>query len=1527
MVKPNVADNIAALKALTATRATGKPTDEQLDAMRLWRGWGALPKVFDRTTDTDLARELRDLLGDNWAAARRTVLNAHYTDPKLVELLWSAAHRAGITGGHVLEIGCGRGDIIDGAPYGDWVFHGIELDPTTAAICQYTHPDADIVTAGIERVDITHGSYDLVIGNVPFSTIAPVAPDNPHRYPLHDYCITRALDAVRPGGIVALITSRYTLDKRDDTARCRWAAVADMIAVWRLTDTAHKEYAGTSVVTDILVFQRRLPDAQPCSIDFCGTATVNATANTAKWGAEPAAVNVTVNTAFAGDNPAGFMFGTIRPGGMYSADDFTVTRPHWQPITRNGRELRGDPDIFAAAIAEIPRVATERTPADPHPTVTHRRARHQTPVIGDTPEGLTGESAALYEIGAAATAVLTAERDGDYTRADSLRSVLAARYRDYVTVHGRIRRPRRGAAKAAWAALMDHNVWPIVGALENRDSDTGDISEAALLTRPVIQSPPVKHRAETALEAVAVSVAETGGIRVPRIAELLDLSEPDAVRACDGLIFFDPDTERWEPAPVYLSGNIRQKLVTARIAADNAPERFDSNIAALEAVAPPWVPIGDIHLTLANPLVTPHIADMFISGLGYTAIVTHVAGKWSATQGTPGYQGRGWQDYNPDGTGFMVVLRNALNGTTPIVKDQVTGEINQSATDAAADAVDRLNDRFAQWVISTPELTERFEHDHNTRFNAHRTADFCGYYPNRVVGMASDFVLRDYQTAAVAAAVLTSGAALIGHPVGAGKTAVAAATVMEWLRIGRASRAMIVVPNALLEDFAIEWKHIFPMATILVGGSETSKRTRGQILADIASGAYPVTIIARSMFERLPSSHAAVQAWIDDETAGLRAALETAQQDGNKGTVKRVEKAIAALEARLERAVAADNKDGVIPFDLLGIDALVVDEMHGWKRLPITSTMPDMSDRGSQRAVDLAVKLHTMRARAGRSGPAVLGLTGTYVTNRVSEIWTTMRFLAPDVLESAGTDQFDAWAAVHAETVTTMEMNPTGSGWRQKARVARYQNMPELMGQVVSFASLMSAEELDIQRPDRETVIVTSEATPELAGFVEQLVERAEACTGRRTVEELKDDNMLKVVNDGRLAALDPRLVGVDTPGRKICDAADRIAAVWAQHRHNTYVTRDGEPSPNRGALQIVFCSLGIHTEPFSVWTELRQQLAGRGIPESRIRDSNEMTSPAKRAKLLADCRNGHVDVLIGSYERVGIGVNIQDRVIAIHELNPEWRPDIHIQGEGRGERYGNQNPRITVYRYVTEGSFDVYMWATLERKMRFVAQVASGNVLSRELPELDAEIFSFAQAKAAATGDPRHVELADADNELRKLRRLARVHDSEGRRRRLDADRFDFQADQWEQDADRFDTVLADTPTLGTVLRLDGEQLTYRQIANRLDGGPHRRHLTAGGAQFDISRRWGDAPWRIDHNYRLMFAGTPQKVMAEFADFVADPAGHVTAVRARAARLRAAAVAERDQPLFGHSERLAVLESTVARLTSELGATATATL
>lgn len=1519
MSKPNVADNIAALRALIAARATGKPTDEQVDAMRLWRGWGALPHVFDRANDSDSARELRDLLGDNWAAARRTVLNAHYTDPGLVTLLWNAATRAGITGGHVLEIGCGRGDIFDGAPYGDWTFHGIELDPTTAAICQFTHPDADIITGGIERVDVTHGGYDLVIGNVPFSSVAPAPADNPKRFALHDYCITRALDAVRPGGIVALITSRYSLDKKNTTAREQWASTADLLAAWRLSDDAHKEYAGTSVVTDVLVFRRRLPGAVSNTVEFIDTVEQPVFQTTRSgYDPQPTGQSVSLNQVFAGDAPDGFMFGTIELGGMYSADDFTVTRPHWKPIIRDGYTLRNEREIFEHAVAEIPRVATARTAADPFPSMTIRRDRHRPPVPGDTPDGLSPEAVALYEIGVTATSVLSAERDGEYETAAQRRIVLSAEYEAYVAEYGRIRRPRRGAAKTAWAELMDHNVWPIVGSLENRDSDTGDITEAALLSRPVISSPPKPEHAASPLEAVAVSVAETGTIVLDRIAELLGLSTADAIVACAGRIFYNPETEEWEPAPVYLSGNIRQKLLTATIAAENDP-RFAANVTALEEVAPPWVPIADIHLTLANPLVTPTILSKFLHDLGYAATLDHIAGKWSVTQGAASYYGygRGWQDYNPDGSGFMVVLRNALNGTKPVVKDQ-DGRVMVALTDAAVDAVDRLNDRFAQWVISDPELTNRFEHDHNTRFNAHRTADFTGYYPDRVVGMASDFTLRDYQVSAIALSVLTPGAGLIGHPVGAGKTAVAAAVVMEWLRIGRANRAMIVVPNALLEDFVIEWKHIFPLATILVGGIETSKRTRGQLFADIASGAYPITIIPRSMFERLPSSTDAVQAWIDDETAALRAALETAQQNNNKAVVKRVEKAIASLEARLERAAAVDNKDGIVPFDLLGIDALVIDEMHGWKRLPISSSLPGMSDTGSQRAVDLAVKLHTMRGLARRSGPAVLGLTGTYVTNRVSEIWTTMRYLAPDVLESAGTAQFDDWAAVHAETVTAMEMNPTGSGWREKSRIAMYKNMPELMGQVVSFASLMSSEELDIERPDRETIVITSDSTPELAEFVEDLVRRAEECTGRRTAQQLSEDNMLKVVNDGRLAALDPRLVGIDAPGNKLIDAADNIAQVWAANAANTYLTRDGEPSPNPGALQIVFCSLGIHTE-FSAWTELRALLVARGVPAARIRDSNEMTSPTKRAKLLADCRNGKVDVLIGSYERVGIGVNIQDRVIAIHEINPEWRPDIHIQGEGRGERFGNQNPKITVYRYVTAGSFDVYMWATLERKMRFVAQVASGNVLTRDLPELDAEIFSFAQAKAAATGDHRHVELADADNELRKLLRLARVYDSEGKRRRLDADRFDFQAAEYDKTADRFENIIADTPHTNATLRLDGEVLTYRQIANRLEGGKHRK-ITAGGSEFELRHRWGDEPWEIWHDFRLMFRGTPASLMAQFNDYVQDPAAHAAGLRKRAVRLRSAAAAERDQPPFTHSGRIAELDATVTLLMADLG-------
>ena len=1520
---PSLTDNLAALRALTAARSTGKATDEQIDAMRGWRGWGALPKVFDRANNGNAeVRELKALLGDQWGAARRTVLNAHYTAPNLVELLWGAADRAGIKGGYVLEIGCGRGDVIDGAPAaGDWTFHGVELDPTTAEICRWTHPGAEILAHPIEQTDITHGGYDLVIGNVPFSSVAPAASDNASRMPLHDYCITRALDAVRPGGIVALITSRYTLDKVDSAARERWAASADLIAAWRLTSDAHSGYAGTKVVTDVVVFRRRYADETPNSIDFVGLGDVPVL-SVPRYGyaSEPTGATVRMNTAFTGPRPAGFLFGRIDMGGMYSDADFTITRERWREVERNGYTLRDEAEIFAMAIAEVPRVAKPRTAADPIPSMTPRRPRHKVSLSGDTPAGMSTEGVAMYEIGVTATAVLTAERSGDLDSANTLRERLAAQYSDYVNEYGRIRRPRRGVSKAAWAELMDHNVWPIVGSLEHRDSDTGDITEAALLTRPVIAAPVTADSAASPLEAVGISIAEHGAVNIDRIASLLGLSAPEAVAACTGVIFFDPEARRYLPAPVYLSGNVRQKLVVAKLAAES-DSSYNANVAALEEVAPKWVPISDIHLTMASPILNQTVLASFLKSLGWGATVDYIANKWTVTQGSPAqFSGaRGYLDFNPTGVGIMLVLRSALNGVYPTVKD-TSGAVDVDATTAAADAIDRINERFAQWVIADPEMTELFETEHNTRFNAHRTADFSGVYPDRVVGMASDFHLRDYQSAAVAMSVLTPGASLIGQPVGAGKTAVAASTVMEWLRIGRVNRCMVVVPNALLEDFVIEWQRIFPLATILVGGVETSKRTRGQLYADIASGAYPITIVPQSMFERLPSSPDAVQAWIDDETAVLRASLEAAEQNGNqsKSTVKRIEKAIAQMEARLERAAAVDNKDGIVPFDLLGIDALVIDEIHGWKRLPISSSLPGMSDTGSQRAVDLAVKLHTMRATA-RHGLSVLGLTGTYVTNRVSEIWTMMRYLAPEVLDSAGTSQFDDWAAVHAETVTTMEMNPTGSGWRESSRIAMYKNMPELMGQVTSFANLMSAEELEIERPDTEIVVFTSPATSDLADFVVTLVERAEACTGRRTKEELAEDNMLKVVNDGRLAALDMRLVGYPSGGLKLPEVADKVAKVYAETATNKYLNRDGTESPNLGALQLVFCSLGVHTE-FSAWEDLTAQMVARGIPADRIRNSNEMTSSTKRAKLLADCRNGKVSVLLGTPGRIGLGVNIQDRIIAIHEVNPEWRPDIHIQLEGRGDRFGNQNPKLWIYRYVTAGSFDVYMWSTLERKMKFVAQVASGKVLSRDLPELDATIYSFAQAKAAATGDPRHLDLVDAENELSKLRRLSGIHAAEGRRRVINAGHIEYAAHEVASHAELLTRVHAANPRTAKELRVLGEVLTHRQIANRLDGGDIRE-FTAGGTVFKVRRKWGDSPFEVSVGYDMMFKGTARRVMADVAEFVQNPADYIAFQIRRASDLLAQAAAERDQPPFAHDARIAELAEFCDSMYSELSA------
>jgi N12 class adenine-specific DNA methylase len=874
--------------------------------------------------------------------------------------------------------------------------------------------------------------------------------------------------------------------------------------------------------------------------------------------------------------------------------------------------------------------------------------------------------------------------------------------------------------------------------------------------------------AETADEALAVCLEARGRVELEHIADLLGTTTGEARAALGELVYEDPAAGRLVAAAEYLSGNVRAKLELAQAAAAERPE-LAVNVSALRAALPPDLGIEDVQARLGAAWIDAETHQAFLREIlaDPGLLVEHPGGALWGVRGNH----RSIAATSEWGTERMPApaIAKAVLEQRPV---QVTDEpepgrrvINPVETAAAVEKAAALQERFGEWVWEDPARADRLLAEYNRRFNALVLRDYTAEGERLTLpGLARTFSPRPHQRAAVAR-MLNEPAVGLFHQVGAGKTAEMVIGCMELRRLGMAAKPAVVVPNHMLEQFAREWLQLYPQARLLAASSEDlAGEKRRAFVARVATNEWDAVLMTRSAFERLPVSPTVEAAYIQSQCEQLSAML-TAAKGGQGLTVKRLEKALlrgqAALERRLDGAI-----DPGISFEATGIDYLAIDELHDYKNLHTQSNIRDAAIDGSQRASDLHLKLDYLRGRHGQR--VICGATATPIANSVTEAHVMARYLRPDLLDQAGVLDFDAWAATFGQTVTEIEMAPTGGGnYRLQTRFARFQNVPEMLRLWHVFADVKTADDLQLPtpqlwpRPDGqrlpETVLI--KAAPEIRAYVAALGERAEAVRARQVAPE--EDNMLKISTDGRKAALDMRMV-TSRPSSTACKldvAGERIARIWSEHRDRLY--RDpasGEPSPVRGALQIVFCDLGTPRETWNAYDELRDQLVARGVPREQVRFIHEAKTDAEKARLFAAARAGHVAVLVGSTQRMGVGTNVQARCIALHHLDCPWRPADIEQREGRALRQGNQNPEIGILRYVVEGSFDAYSWQTVERKARFIAQIMRGRLDVREIEDIGDSALSFAEVKALASGDPLILDKAAADAEHTRLQRLQRA-------------------------------------------------------------------------------------------------------------------------------------------------------------------------
>ena len=1233
---------------------------------------------------------------------------------------------------------------------------GIEVDPLTATIAQKLYPNADIRSQGFEATVLPNESFDLAISNVPFGDYKLPDPQfNDRNLLIHDYFFAKAIEKVRPGGLVAFITSKGTLDKIDSSLREYLHARADLVGAIRLPNTAFKKNANTEVTTDIVFLRKRIDGEEPNGPDWLNLAEhVNREGEVFRIN-EYFATNphmmlgemASAGTMYRSNEAALVSDGrdlghALReataslPKGIYRAAQFAA-KPHTvEPITAPDDVKENAFAIHDGAIAI--RTGAALTPVENLPDETARRIR-----------GLIKVRAAVREV------LRTQLHDSNDEEITDARRHLNLTYDHFVSRFGPI---NESANRRAFRGDPD---LPLLCSLEDYNADTHRAAKAAIFNERTIQKPRRAAAAESAHDALIFSLNEKGRVDLLYIERLLGRPAEDFLRELKGLVFRNPETEQWETDDQYLSGDVRTKLVTAR-AAVARDVRFVENVTALEAVQPEDLTASEIDARLGAVWIPARDVEEFARSLlrndGVTVSHAAALGTWFV---------RG--DFNARGVvantaewgtmrySALELIQDALNLKTPTVYDRDrqkdTVVINAQETEAARDKLEKIKERFKAWIWEDDERRERLCRKYNDEFNSIRLRVFNGGHLT-LPSSSQLITLHAHQKNAVWR-IVQSDNTLLAHVVGAGKTYTMVAAGIELKRLGLATKPMFVVPNHMLAQFSSELLTLYPTANILVAGKEdfeASKRAR--LFSRIATGNWDAVIVTHASFEKIPVSLNTRRELIAAQIDEIESAIREERADRGTRLVKELERVKKRLTAKLEALSADHRKDNTLTFEELGIDRLFIDEAHKFKNLFYVTKMTRVAglpQTASERAFDLFLKVQHIQTR--NNGGGVVFATGTPISNTMAEMFTMQRYLQMETLRRNSLQHFDSWAGTFGETVTSMELSPDGSGYRLQSRFARFVNVPELMQQFRQVADVQTADMLKLPVPKLEQgrpVTISAPSSPELQRFVDQLVKRTEKIKSGRV--DPRDDNMLKITTEGRKAALDLRLVLPrvrDNPDSKTNKAVEKIHEIW---RHS---------APTKGA-QLVFCDLSTpqaNGRWFSVYNDVRDKLVALGIPADEIAFAHDAMDDVSKAMLFKGVREGRVRVLLGSTSKMGEGTNVQTRLVALHHLDAPWRPADIEQREGRILRQGNQNEYVKIFRYVTEGSFDAYMWQTLETKCRFITQVMTGDATVRRAEDVDSVALTYAEVKAIASGNPLVIEKASIDAEVMRLTRLKRQH------------------------------------------------------------------------------------------------------------------------------------------------------------------------
>ena len=1392
--------NIEAIKLLKyLEETTGQATPEQQQVLSRYVGWGGLADAFDPDKESWSKEyaQLKELLTpEEYAAARGSTLNAHYTSPTVIKAIYEAVGRMGFETGNILEPSCGVGNFFGMLPesMAGSKLYGVELDSISGRIAQQLYPKADITVAGFETTD-RRDFYDLAIGNVPFGQyqVRDKAYDKLN-FNIHNYFFAKALDQVRPGGVVAFVTSRYTMDAKDSTVRRYLAQRAELLGAIRLPNNAFKANAGTEVVSDIIFLQKR---DRPLDISPEWTQTGQTEDG------------FTINRYFL-DHPEMVLGRPAAENTQYGKQDYTVV-----PI--EGLELADQLHDAVKYIrgtyqeAELPELGEGEAidtsiPADPNVknysyTVVdgdvyfRENSRMVRPDLNATAKvrvkGMVGLRNCVQEL---------IDLQMDAATPDSAiqdkQTELNLLYDSFSAKYGLIN------DRANRLAFADDSSYYLLCALEVIDEDGKLERKADMFTKRTIKPHEAVTSVDTASEALAVSIAEKARVDMEYMEQLTGKTSDELASELQGVIFRVPGqlekdgTPHYVTADEYLSGNVRRKLRQAQRAAQQDPS-FTVNVEALTAAQPKDLDASEIEVRLGATWIAKEYIQQFMYETFDTPFYlqrnievnySSFTAEWQITgkNSVSGNDVAAYTTYGTDRANAYKILEDSLNLRDVRIYDTIEDAdgkerrvLNAKETTLAAQKQQAIREAFKDWIWKDPERRQTLVRQYNEEMNATRPREYDGSHIT-FGGMNPAITLRDHQLGAIAH-ILYGGNTLLAHEVGAGKTFEMVAAAMEAKRLGLCQKSLFVVPNHLTEQWASEFLRLYPSANILVTTKKDFEtHNRKKFCARIATGDYDAIIMGHSQFEKVPISRERQERLlyeqIDEITEGI---AEVQASGGERFTVKQLERTRKSLEARLEKLQAEGRKDNVVTFEQLGVDRLFVDEAHSFKNLFLYTKMRNvagLSTSDAQKSSDMFAKCRYMDEITGNRG--VIFATGTPVSNSMTELYTMQRYLQYERLQELNMTHFDCWASRFGETVTALELAPEGTGYRARTRFSKFFNLPELMNLFREVADIKTADQLHLPTPEVEYHNIVAQPTAHQKEMVQALSERASKVHSG-TIDP-SEDNMLKITGDGRKLGLDQRIINQllpDEPGTKVNQCVNNIVQIW----------RDGEADK---LTQLVFCDIStpqaapsqkvakaldnptLHAleeaiplpdaEPaFTIYEDIRQKLIAQGMPADQIAFIHEAKTEVQKKELFSKVRTGQVRVLLGSTAKMGAGTNVQDRLVALHDLDCPWRPGDLAQRKGRIERQGNQNPLVHVYRYVTEGTFDAYLWQTVENKQKFISQIMTSKSPVRSCDDVDETALSFAEIKALCAGDPRIKERMDLDVEVARLKLMKADHQS----------------------------------------------------------------------------------------------------------------------------------------------------------------------